>query len=205
LAGQINEIMIVEHVSVWGNLVEMRKRVASILPECQVIEIESETMSRAHARVKVAEEARETLAQERDKRAQLRAERFRVLTRIVPIGALVCAVWIGLLVYSNVRDRRQETGALMAIGFPTRAVRTLYLAKALLLGTTGGVLGYLIGGGIALLLEARSNALPDLSMFVTLEYLVIAAVAGAAMCLLGSWLPVRAAVALDPADVLHDE
>ncbi len=205
LPGQINEILLVEHLNVWGNLAEVRKQVAGLLPNCQVIEIESETMSRSHARVKVAEEAKSTLAQERAKRVLLHRERLHVLTRLVPLCALVCAAWIGLLVYTNVRDRRQETGTLMAIGFPARDVRTLFVAKALVIGILGGLFGFLIGGGIAMRIESRAADMPALGMTIIVEYLVLAVIAGAVVCLLGSWLPVRSAMALDPAEVLHEE
>lgn len=58
----INEIMLVEHLAVWGDLTEIRRRIARILPECQVIQIASDTLSRTHARVKTAEEAQATAA-----------------------------------------------------------------------------------------------------------------------------------------------
>lgn len=205
LPDAINEILLVEHLSIWGNLAELRRRVAELLPNCQVIEIESETMSRAHARVKVAEEAAATLAQEREKRSLLQSARIRMLTKLVPLASLVCAVWIGLLVYSNVRDRRQETGTLMAIGFPASDVRTLFVAKSLIMGILGGLLGFILGGAVALRIESRAADMSALNMTVAIEYFLLAILAGAAMCLVGSWVPVRAAMALDPAEVLHEE
>ena len=68
-----------------------------MLPDCQVVEIASETLSRAHARIKVAEEAQAAVEQEREKRALLQAERRSAMTKLVPLGFLACAVWIGFL------------------------------------------------------------------------------------------------------------
>ena len=54
-------------------------------------------------------------------------------------------------------------------------------------------------------IESRAADMPALGMTVIVEYLALAVIAGAVMCLLGSWLPVRSAMALDPAEVLHEE
>ena len=48
--GLINEILILEHQAVWGNLKKLRERLYEILPDCQVVEIASQTTARAHAR-----------------------------------------------------------------------------------------------------------------------------------------------------------
>ena len=200
----INEIMLVEHLSVWGNTTEVRRRVADVLPDCQVVEIASETLARAHARIKVAEEAKTTIQRETEKRALLQAERRRVLMRSLPLGSLACATWIGFLMYLNVRDRAPEIGVLMTLGFRSGGVRTLVLSKALLLGGVGGLLGFALGTGAAFLLETGGHASPAIGMVAVLEYFGLALVLGIATCILGSWIPARAAVAMDPAEVLHE-
>ena len=85
----INEILLVEHLEVWGRSAEVRRRIAEVLPDCQVVEMASETMSRAHAHAKVAEEARAAVEQERQRQASLAA-------RTIPRDQDVCsAVWLG--------------------------------------------------------------------------------------------------------------
>jgi len=202
--GAINEILVVEHLSVWGNLAEVRRRMAAVLPDCQVVEIASETLSRAHARIKVAEEARAAVEQENEKRALLQAERRSAITRLGPLGFLACAVWIGILMYLNVRERAAEIGVLRAIGFRAGDVRTLVLSKAGLLGLAGGLAGFALGTTAAMLLEVRDQAGTAMGWAVALEHLGLAAAMGIAACLLGSWLPARVAAALDPADILHE-
>lgn len=200
----INEIAVVEHLSVWGNLAEVRRRVAEVLPECQVVEIASETLSRAHARVKVAQEAQTAVAQEREKRALLQAERRSAMFQLLPLGFLVCAVWIAVLMYLNVRDRAAEIGVLRAIGFRSGDVRALVLSKACLLGAAGGLAGFALGTTVALLLEFQHASGARLAWGMALQQLAVAEALGVAACVLGSWLPAHVAAALDPAEILHE-
>ena len=201
----INEIMLVEHLSVWGNTTEVRRRVDDVLPDCQVVEIASETLARAHARIKVAEEAKATIQRETEKRALLRAERQNVLMRFLPLGSFVCAVWIGFLMYLNVRDRAPEIGVLMTLGFRPGGVRTLVLSRAVLLGAIGGLAGFALGTGGAFLLEVRGHASTTFQLAAVLEYFGLAQAMGIVTCVLGSWVPARAAAAMDPAEVLHEQ
>jgi putative ABC transport system permease protein len=202
--GGINEILIVEHLSVWGNLAEVRRRMAGVLPGCQVVEIASETLSRAHARIKVAEEAQASVEQEREKRARLEAERRSAMTRLIPLGFLACAVWIGFLMVLNVRERAPEIGVLRAIGFRAGDVRALVLSKACLLGVGGGLAGFALGTAAVMLLEVRAQAGTAMGWGIALEQLGLAEAMGIAACVLGSWLPARVAAALDPAEILHE-
>ena len=201
----INEILIVEHLAVWGDVAEVRRRVAAVLPECQVVEIASETMSRAHARVKVAEESRASLEQERDKRALLLAERRSTIRQLAPLGALAGAIWIGFLMVFNVRERAAEIAVLRAIGFRAADMRALVLSKACLLGLVGGLAGFVLGLALATLLEVRAQGEAALQLGITLQHLGLAVTLGVAVCMLGSWLPARAAAAMDPAEILQQE
>jgi len=201
----INEILIVEHLSVWGNLAEVRRRMADVLPDCQVVEIASETLARTHARVKVAEEAQAAVAQEKEKRALLQAERRSAMTKLVPLGFLVCAAWIGILMVVNVRERAPEIGVLRAIGFRAGDVRTLVLSKACVLGVVGGLAGFALGTAAAMLLEVRGQSDTAMGWGIALEQLGLAQAMGIAACVLGSWFPARVAAALDPAEILHEQ
>jgi len=201
----INEILIVEHLSVWGDLAEVRRRMADVLPDCQVVEIASETRARTHARVKVAEEAQAAVAQEKEKRALLQAERRSAMTKLVPLGFLACAAWIGILMYGNVRERAPEIGVLRAIGFRAGDVRSLVLSKACVLGVAGGIAGFALGTAAAMLLEVRGQSGTALGWRIALEQLGLAEAMAIAACVLGSWLPARVAAALDPAEILHEQ
>jgi hypothetical protein len=204
---RINEIMLVEHLSVWGNLKEVRRQVADVLPNCQVLEIASETLARAHARIKVAEEAKTAVAREREKRAQLRGERKNAVLLLAPLGMLVCAMWVGLLTYHNVRDRGVEIGSLMATGFRAGQLRTLVMSKAVLMGTAGGFVGFAggVGGAVLLGTHGHENVGLRFGLEAVLGYFIVAQLIGIAACLLGCWLPAQAAIAVDPAEVLREQ
>ena len=208
LSGQpamINEILLVEHLSVWGRLTDLQRRIAEVLPECQVVEIASETLSRAHARVKVVEEAAAAIEQERERQAALQVERNRIIRFFVPLGVLVCAVWVGTAMFLNVRDRSPEIGVLMAQGFQARAIRLLIFSKAALQGLVGGTLGFLVGGAAAIAWENAGSLIIWLGLATGASYLGLAVATSMAACLLGSWLPATLAVRTDPAVVLRQE
>lgn len=205
LADQINEIAVVEHLSVWGNADEVRRRAAKVLPECQVVEIASETETRAHARAEIAAEAEASLEEERAKQAELRTERIWMLAKLVPLGSVLCAAWIGLLTYTNVRERRREMGILFAIGFPLAVMRRLLLAKAVLLGAAGGLTGFMAGAALAFLFESGAAGMPPLDEASMIMSLLFSVVLGTLVSLVGSWLPVLAASATDPGVVLQEE
>jgi hypothetical protein len=203
--GRINEILIVEHLSVWGNLKEVRRRVEAVLPACQVVEIASETMARTHARRKVAEEAAAAMQRQREKRAALKAQMARNAWIVVPLVLLLCGVWIGLLMYGNVRDRAGEMGTLMALGFRPRTLQAIVLSKAALIGTIGAVAGFVLGRAGAGLWRSPDAALASWSGTGMWAHLTAALGVAFTICLLASWLPARAVSLLDPADVLRGD
>jgi putative ABC transport system permease protein len=204
---QVNEIAVVEHVKVWGNRAEMTRRLEQVLPDCQVVELASETLSRAHARIKVAEEARATVAREEQKRDILRRQRGRVAFLLAPVIAVVCAGWVGILMYQNVKERAAEIGTFMAIGYRLGQVRTLVMSKAILLGVSGGAFGF-VGGTLVALSLAPSldgGSASELNWTALAAFGVIAQVVGITASLIGSWYPAYSAIALDPSEVLREE
>jgi putative ABC transport system permease protein len=203
--GAINEILIIEHLSLWGNLTEVRRRMAGVLPDCQVVEIASETLSRAHARIKIAEEAQASIEQEKEKRDLLHTARRSAMAKLLPLSFLASAVWIGLLMYLDVRERAPEIGVLRAIGFRAAGVRALVLSKACLLGVAGGVAGFAVGTAVAILLEVQTQAGTAMGWGNTLAHLGLAQGMGIAACVVGSWLPAQVAAAMDPAELLRNE
>jgi len=54
------------------------------------------------------------------------------------IIVVVGAVGIANYMFSNVQERRQEIGTLMAVGMTSRGILKVFLVKAILLGLVGG-------------------------------------------------------------------
>ncbi len=203
--GVVNEVLIVEHLSVWGNVKEVRRKVRAAVPGCQVVEMASETMTRAHARIKVAEEAEASLLRERDKRKMLKAEMARNVLIFVPMSLLVCSIWIGFLMYLNVRDRILEMGTLSALGYRSRLLQALVLVKAGVIGLLGTLLGFVLGTGGVMVLKGAQSAVVPWSGRAVVGHLGAALAVAITICLVGSWLPARALSRLDPAEVLRGE
>ena len=68
---------------------------------------------------------------------------------------LACALWVGLLAWANVRERRTEIGLLRALGKSSLRIASLFLGKATLLGFCGGLTGCLLGYVLARWLATR--------------------------------------------------
>lgn len=119
---------------------EMRKELTAILPNTQIIEVETKALARAEARNKVREQSNKTRQDIIANREASRNERqnfLRILTPLILTGSL-----IGLfaLFLTNVRERKSEIGTLLTIGIPKSKIFTLFLARALILGIIGAIL-----------------------------------------------------------------
>lgn len=62
-----------------------------------------------------------------------------------PLVVIVAAAFVCLMLWNNVRERRQEIAVLRAIGKGVGTVASLVLGRALVLGIIGGALGCLLG------------------------------------------------------------
>ncbi|HCR52815.1 MAG TPA: hypothetical protein DIW27_00265, partial [Cytophagales bacterium] len=59
------------------------------------------------------------------------------------LGLLIGTIGMGIILYRNMLERRQEIAVLMAIGFTRKKIRYLFFAENLILLTTGIVSGIL--------------------------------------------------------------
>jgi len=119
--------------------------------------------------------------------------RLSWLFLVILIG--MAAASIANATFANVRERRREIGTLMAIGATPRFVSRLFLTKALLFGSIGGLAGYLLGTGLAVTLGPRWAGVG----VEPLPILAAVAIGGAMMVsAAASWWPARSAAALDP-------
>lgn len=212
--GQISAIMALECNCAQDRLAIIRAEIGALLPDTKVVEFASQALARAEARTRAAEQAdaslaqekanQETmLAQEKANRDKLRHQRESFAAILVPTVLIGAGIWIALLTFSNVRDRRTEIGVLRAIGLRGTQVLGIFMGKAILMGMTGAVLGC-AGGLVA---GALWQQTPDAAMLGRLANpgLVIAVFAAAPLlAVLASWLPALQAAQQDPAIVLQD-
>lgn len=96
---------------------------------------------------------------------------------------------------ANVRERRREIGTLMAIGATPRFISRLFLSKAFLFGSLGGLAGYLLGTLVATTFGSQWAGLS----VQPLPSLALTAIMGATLVsTAASWWPARSAANLDP-------
>ncbi len=206
--GRINAILALECVCTGENVLpRIRREIAEILPDTQVIERGSRAIARAEARLQVAQEARAAVQKEIQARTELKRDRERLVSVLMPSVMLACAVWILVLGLTNVRSRRAEIGILRAIGVSVRRILALFLYRHVLFGLLGGVAGF--GAG---LLGAALTGAGDFSLLWTTRsagmwalWLLLSVSGAVFFALVAGWVPTMLAANQDPAQVLRDE
>jgi len=142
-----------------------------------------------------------TVAQIVDTQIRMNEIMSRFSALIVAVIAIVGGVSIANYMFANVYERRREIGTLMALGAGRSAVMGVFLLKALLLGLVGGVGGYVLGTGLAVLLGPKLARIPVLPM-PSLALWALGISVG--ISLVGSYFPAMRATRLDPSDALRE-
>jgi hypothetical protein len=215
LEGKINGILALECNCAADRLHRVRSEIASILPDTQVLEKQSQALTRAEARNRAAEEAKAARARaaaearaavdgERQARAELRRGRDALAAVLVPLAVLACVLWLGVLTLANVRERAPEIGILRALGLPSGQVFLLFLARAAAVGLAGAALGY----GVGVLAGAAWGRAQDEpvagSSLLDPGLLLLVLAAAPVLSALVAWLPALLASRQDPAVILRD-
>jgi hypothetical protein len=191
--GRVNQIMALGCRCIGSSLADVRKQLEEVLPETRITEFKSMALARAEQRALV-EESREQV----EKRLEMLAQ---VVAPVVVLGA---AVWVGLLSLTNVRERRTEIGLLRALGKGSGLIGWLFLAKAVLIGLVGGLIGLVAGSWLGERLGVWALEVPAQDLTVPWQILVCALVGAPAVAALAGYLPMLVALTQDPAVVLRD-
>lgn len=195
---------------------EITAQLKLVLPEAQVIELTDIAVGRENQRLLVVAHNRQTMDdyaagrqtiidKEKEHQAQVMHVIGAAANFVTPLVVLACAVWVGLLAWMNVRERRTEIGLLRALGRRTSNIVSLLLGKAALIGLLGGLVGCAVGyllarqAGGAVLEVGVENFIP------ALDILVATLLGAPLVALLASYLPTLSAVMQDPAVVLLEE
>ena len=118
------------------------------------------------------------------------------------ISLLVGGVGIVTIMTIAVSERTGEIGLLVALGAPRRTILGLFLGEAVALSALGGVIGLLLGMGLAQLIHL---AVPALPVHTPLMFVLLAESLAIAIGLLAGVLPARRAARLDPVEALRSE
>lgn len=103
---------------------------------------------------------------------------------------------------SSVLERSKEIGLMKALGAQDRRLVHLFLAEAVLIGTVGGLFGYLLGLALSQFigLEVFSVKVTPRAIVIPVTILVSVLVT-----VIGSLIPIRKAVAIDPIITLRGD
>ncbi|MEQ8175219.1 MAG: ABC transporter permease [Syntrophomonadaceae bacterium] len=124
-----------------------------------------------------------------------------LLGGIAAVSLLVGGIGIMNIMLVSVTERTREIGVRMAIGATTGAILTQFLVEALLLSLMGGIVGVLLGWGIAELLSVFAGFNVQLAPWLVALALGFSMAVG----LFFGYYPARKAANSNPIDALRFE
>jgi predicted lysophospholipase L1 biosynthesis ABC-type transport system permease subunit len=223
--GRINQIMALNCKCKGNRLSVIRKELEGVLPDTKVTEQTTRAEAREKQRDLVAQTRASELASVQANLERVIANRDRVtenhnrqlasrqrqelmLSGLIgittPLVVFVSALFVGLMTWINVRERRPEIGVLRALGKNGWNIAALFLGKSFLLGLIGGAVGCGLG---YLFTPLIGSATMDIvaSLFQVDARLAVATILGAPLvAVMASYLPTLSAISQDPAIVLMD-
>jgi len=205
---------------------EITQQLELVLPEAKVMEHRIQAIARDDQRKLIVNHNAQTMADYRANRERIvqkeqeiqrqivdqeiahRSSVMQLLTGVTsvvtPLIILVCAIWVGMLAWSNVQERRVEIGLLRALGKSSGSIAGLFIGKAVLLGMVGGAIGCALGYVMARWM-ATSMLNVDVANFTPSLVASCCALLGTpVVAAMASYLPMLSAVNQDPAVVLMD-
>jgi putative ABC transport system permease protein len=125
---------------------------------------------------------------------QLTGAAFLVMIVISSIGLMVGGIGVMNIMLVSVKERTREIGIRKALGAKARDILRQFLIEAIVLTGTGGVLGVLVGFGIALLVRAATPLPATVSPWSIVAGLVVSISIG----LFFGIFPAQKAARMDP-------
>jgi putative ABC transport system permease protein len=124
------------------------------------------------------------------------------ITVIIAIAVGIGFLVIFLSMYTTITERTREIGILKSLGASKGYIITLILREAGLLSAVGIIVGY---GIAAVARKVILGAFPTLSIELTMEWALYAAILALGGSTLGAFYPALRAAQLDPVDALAYE
>jgi putative ABC transport system permease protein len=118
------------------------------------------------------------------------------------ISLLVGGVGIVTIMTIAVSERTAEIGLLVALGARQRTILWLFLGEAVALSALGGLIGLVLGMGLAQLIHL---GVPGLPVHTPMAFVVLAETVAVLIGLLAGVLPARSAARLNPVEALRAE
>ncbi|TDB37917.1 MAG: FtsX-like permease family protein [Actinobacteria bacterium] len=122
-----------------------------------------------------------------------------LLGSIAGISLLVGGIGIMNMMLTTVTERIREIGLRKAIGATRTDITSQFLAEAVALTVTGGIIGILLGWGVSSAISAFST----FETAITTSSIVLAVSVSTGIGILFGWYPARRAARLNPIDALR--
>lgn len=185
MEGRVNEVMAINCMCSTKNgdpLGELRAELQKIAPEAEVI-------------------MKNSVADAREKQRKMTDKYFMYL---FPIILIICALWLGSVTMTNVKERTPEIGVMRAIGFTSWKISKQFFLRVLLIGFIGALIGFAIGTMLSF--QIGANIFNVTKIFIEPNYMLLlwAILIGPLFAALSSLLPVMWAVNRDSAELLKE-
>ena len=129
-----------------------------------------------------------------------------IVSGIAAISLIIGGIGIANTMYTSVLERTKEIGTMKAIGAKNSDILLLFVLESGLIGLVGGIIGALVGLGMAFGVSAIANsAFGSTILSVTVNYTLLGGAVGFSFMigLLSGWFPSRQASKLKPVDALR--
>lgn len=121
---------------------------------------------------------------------------------IAVIATVISTLSVMATMTASVFERRKEIGVMSAIGADRRQVLLLFLSETFVCGFIGGAIGYCIGMAIS---YALSNFIFNVTFALNLFILPIALISAIIIAIIGSYIPLKTALKVNPVVVIRGE
>ena len=130
-----------------------------------------------------------------------------LLSCIAGISLLVGGIGIMNIMYVSVTERTREIGLRMSVGARTIDIMSQFLIESILISVTGGLIGVLLGGGIAYLARFILMNYTEFHILISVEpwTVLLAFFVCPVTGVFFGWYPAKKAANLDPIDALRYE
>jgi len=124
-----------------------------------------------------------------------------LLAAVAAVSLVVGGIGIMNIMLVSVTERTREIGVRQAIGATPNDIRFQFLAEALMLSLTGGLIGVLFGVGGSIIFNATGIS----ETVIVPSSILLAFASAAAVGIFFGYYPANTAAQLDPIDALHYE
>ncbi|RZJ72284.1 ABC transporter permease [Flavobacterium sp.] len=124
-----------------------------------------------------------------------------LLVAIAGISLFIGGIGIMNIMYVSVKERTREIGLRMAVGGRGNDIMLQFLAEAVIISITGGIIGVVLGLGLTVVVSSALSWPVSVTIFSIVVSFAVCAVTG----IFFGWYPARKAAALDPIVALRYE